>query len=104
DPFWTAWIDGDASWLRLKATADVVPFPPGFLDLERRALGEHAFNREYLGIPGGANASPFTWELYEWAIKGHVPLVPPGAAFNPPAQEQGVPVANPFRAHNVRAA
>jgi hypothetical protein len=102
DPFWTAWVDQDPSWIRLKATADVVLFSPEFLEQERRALGEHAFNREYLGIPGGGHASPFTWELYERAIHGHVPLVPPGAAFNPPMQEQGVPVANPFRGHNVR--
>jgi hypothetical protein len=104
DPFWTAWSDDDPSWIRLKATADVVPFPPEFLAQERRALGEHAFNREYLGIPGGANAGPFIWELYERATQRQPPLVPPGPAFNPPAHEQGVPVANPFRAHNARVA
>jgi hypothetical protein len=102
DPFWTAWIDGDPSWLRIKATADVVPFAPEFLEQERRALGEHVFNREYLGIPGGGQASPFTWDLYERATHGHVPLVPPGPAFAPPAPAPGVPVANPFRTHKVR--
>jgi terminase large subunit-like protein len=101
DPFWTAWVDEDPSWIRLKATADVVEFPPEFLTQERRALGEHAFNREYLGIPGGGQASPFTWELYERATQGRVPLVPAGPAFNPSAPERGVPVANPFRSHRA---
>jgi hypothetical protein len=82
DPFWTAWTDEHPSWIRLKATADVVSFPAEFLEQERRALGEHAFNREYLGVPGGGEASPFTWELYERATHGHVPLVPAGPAFN----------------------
>ncbi len=101
DPFWTAWVDQDPSWIRLKATADIVPFPGEFLEQERRALGEHDFKREYLGIPGSGQASPFTWELYERATQGHVPLVPPGPAFAPPAQERGVPVANPFRSYRV---
>ena len=101
DPFWTAWTDDHPSWLRLKATADVVPFAAEFLEQERRALGEHAFNREYLGIPGGDHASPFTWELYERATHGHVPLVPPGPAFAPPLQERGVSVENPFRSYRA---
>jgi terminase large subunit-like protein len=101
DPFWTAWIDDDPSWLRLKATADVVEFRAEFLEQERHALGERAFNREYLGVPGGGEASPFTWELYERATHGHVPLVPAGPAFAPPAPERGVPVANPFRSHSA---
>ena len=68
DPFWTAWSDDDPSWLRLKATADVPGlFEPAYLEQERRALGEHNFNREYLGIPIGATASPFGWDLYERA-------------------------------------
>jgi hypothetical protein len=61
------------------------------------ALGEHEFKREYLGIPLGAQASPFTWELYEGATQVHVPLVPPGPAFGPPVQERAVPVPNPFQ-------
>ena len=60
------------------------------------ALGEHNFKREYLGIPVGAEASPFSWDLYERATRIHAPLVPAGPAFAPPA-EQSVPVANPFR-------
>ena len=49
------------------------------------ALGglPYAFNREYLGIPGGKSASPFTWELYEQATQVYVPLVRPGPAFLP---------------------
>ena len=87
DPFWTAWADDDPSWLRLKATADVPGlFPPEYLEQERRALGEHDFSREYLGIPVGATASPFGWDLYERATRIHVPLVPPGPAFGPPPE------------------
>jgi hypothetical protein len=97
DPFWLAWDSDDPSWIRLKATADIVPFDPEFLEKERRALGEEAFKREYLGIPLGGQASLFTWELYERATQMHVPLVPPGPAFGPPVQERGVPIANPFK-------
>jgi len=67
DPFWMAWDSDDSSWIRLKATADTVHYDPEFLEKERRALGEDGFKREYLGIPLGGQASPFTWELYERA-------------------------------------
>jgi hypothetical protein len=99
DPFWTAWANDDPSFIRIKATADSTGalFAPGFLEQERRALGEHAFNREYLGIPGGAAASPFTWELYEQAIYIHVPKVPPGSAFAPPPEPPAKSLANPFQ-------
>ena len=98
DPFWTAGIDDDPSWLRLKATADIPGlFVPEFLEQERRALGEHDFNREYLGIPMGAHASLFNWDMYERATRVHMPLVPPGPGFRPPAEESGVPMANPFQ-------
>jgi hypothetical protein len=98
DPFWTAWSDDDPSWLRLKATADVPgTIAPAHLEQERRQLGEHDFNREYLGIPGGAQASPFGWDLYERATRIHVPLVPQGPAFGPPPEAQAVPIANPFQ-------
>ncbi len=96
DPFWTAWASDDPSWIRLKATAEAGIFPEKFLADERRALGEEAFKREYLGIPMGGQASPFTWELYERATEVHAPLVPPGPAFGPPA-ERAVPVTNPFQ-------
>jgi terminase large subunit-like protein len=98
DPFWTAWSDGDPDWIRLKATAETGPFTPAFLEKERRAYGDHAFNREYYGIPLGGHASPFTWELYERAIWSSTPLVPAGPAFAPPPAAQGVPAENPFRA------
>src|SRR5262249_4969574 len=97
DPFWTAWTDDDQSWIRLKATADTVHYDPKFLEQERRSPGEDAFKREYFGVPLGAQASPFTWELYERATQVHVPLVPPGWAFGRPVQERGVPIANPFK-------
>ena len=97
DPFWMAWAGDDQSWIRLKATADTVHYDPTFLEQERRSLGEDDFKREYFGVPLGAQASPFTWELYEHATQVHVPLVPPGPAFGPPAQERGVPIANPFK-------
>ena len=99
DPFWTAWASDNPTWMRLKATADTDAslFAPGFLEEERRTLGEHAFNREYLGIPGGAEASPFTWDYFERATRIHVPKVPPGPAFRPAVQTQPVPIANPFR-------
>jgi len=99
DPFWTAWRSDDPSWIRLQATADSdsTLFAPGFLEQERRAMGEHDFQREYLGIPGGGQASPFTLELYERATRSHVPKVPPGPAFAPPPAAPAVPVANPFR-------
>jgi hypothetical protein len=98
DPFWTAWANDDPSWLRLKATADIdaTPFAAGFLEQERRELGEADFKREYLGIPAGSHTSPFTWELYERATHIHVPVVPPGPVFTP-SQAPPVPVANPFQ-------
>jgi hypothetical protein len=99
DPFWTVWADEDPSWIRLKATADVPGlFSPEFLERERRALGEDNFKREYLGVPIGAGASLFGWDLYERATQILVPLVPAGPAFGPPPQELAVPVANPFQA------
>jgi hypothetical protein len=100
DPFWTAWADEDPSWIRLRATADTVTiFSKEFLERERRALGENGFKREYLGIPGGGEASPFGQELYERATQIIVPLVPAGPDFRPRAEEAATPMANPFRRH-----
>ncbi len=98
DPFWTVWSNEDPSWIRLKATADVPGlFQAEFLQQECRALGEDSFKREYLGIPIGAGASLFGWNLYDRATRIHVPLVPAGPAFGPPPREMPVPVANPFQ-------
>ena len=99
DPFWTAWASDDPSFIRIKATADSTGalFAPGFLEQERRALGEHVFKREYLGIPGGEAESPFTWDLYEQAIYIHVPKAPPGPAFAPPPEPKPRPLPNPFQ-------
>src|SRR5262249_24595051 len=63
DPFWMAWDSDDPSWIRLKATADTVHYDQEFLEQELRSLGEDAFKREYFGVPLGAQASPFAWEL-----------------------------------------
>lgn len=102
DPFWIAWAGDDPSWIRLQATADMpgAPFDQRFLQQERQQLGEHGFKREYLGIPGGSEASPFTWELYEQATKIHVPLAPAGLAFRGLPPPPAVPLANPFRQLN----
>jgi len=85
DPFWTAWSDEDDMWLRLKATADSPdpPFTAEFLEQQKRTLGEEAYNREYLGIPGGGQGALFTWDLYDRATQIHRPLVSPGRAFGP---------------------
>jgi hypothetical protein len=98
DPFWTVWDNDDPSWLRLRATAEIPGlFDPQFLEQERRALGEHDFNREYLGIPMGAHSSLFNWDMYDRATRVEVPLVPAGSAFRPPSEQAGVPFANPFK-------
>jgi hypothetical protein len=99
DPFWTAWTNEDPSWIKLQATVDTdaALFTKAFLDQERHALGEHVFKREYLGIPGGNEASPFTWDLFEQATQIHTPLVPAGPAFGPPPPQPAVPLANPFQ-------
>jgi hypothetical protein len=104
DPFWTAWASDDPSWMRLRATAEI----PGlldaeFLDKERLNMGEHKYKREYLGIPGGGEANPFTWDLYQRATRIRTPLVPAGTAFAPSA-EQSVPGVNPFRHLQINGA
>ena len=98
DPFWTAWSSDDPSWIRLKATTDVVDIlDKAFLERERNTMGDAVFEREYLGIPGGGLASPFTWELYDQAIASHTPLVPPGPAFRPKLPQPAVAMQNPFQ-------
>ena len=78
DPFWQAWASDDPTWIRLKATVDVVDtLDKVFLENERRNMGEAKFKREYLGIPGGSLASPFTWDLYR---AGYLRSHPAGTA------------------------
>ena len=96
DPFWSAWANDNPSWLRLRATAETEGlFSPEFLEQQRIEL-KGDFDREYLGIPSGAQASPFGWDLYERATLIQAPLVPAGPAFAP-ANDQSVPIVNPFR-------
>jgi Terminase large subunit, T4likevirus-type, N-terminal len=98
DPFWTALSSEDPTWIRLRATADVNPiYTKEYLEQERLAHGETAFKREYLGIPTGAGTSPFTWELFERAMRSHTPIVAPGPAFCPPQQDRPTPAENPFQ-------
>jgi hypothetical protein len=98
DPFWLAWTSEDQSWIRLKATADQIDtFSEQFLATERSSLGEAAFKREYLGIPAADQASPFTWDLYERATQVRTPKMPPGRAFQPPADAAPVAIPNPFQ-------
>jgi hypothetical protein len=98
DPFWTAWTNDNSSWMRLQATADVPGlYAPEFLENERRELGEKYFKQEYLGIPGGGEGSPFSWELYERATRIHIPLVLPGSSFQPPPESAAIPIPNPFQ-------
>jgi terminase large subunit-like protein len=106
DPFWNAWTNDDDTWIRLKATVDMDPtlFPAEYLEQERKALGEHAFKREYLGIPVSGAASPFTWELYQRVTDLRAPLMPPGPAFGPPSQPPPVPAPNPFRNPRLKEA
>lgn len=106
DPFWRAWASDDPSLIRLQATADTdnTLFAPGFLEQERRAMGEHDFQREYLGVPGGGQASPFTWELFDRATRIHVPKSPPGPAFRPPPEPPALPLKNPFKEPQISGA
>jgi Terminase large subunit, T4likevirus-type, N-terminal len=104
DPFWTVWAGDDPSWIRLKATAETVTFfSQEFLEQQRRLLGEHNFQREYNGIPGGGEASPFSWELFERATRVHVPVVRAGRAFGPALEDvSGWPGFKPLIiAHDV---
>jgi hypothetical protein len=98
DPFWQAWDSEDPSWIRLKATVGMegVELDPVFLERERKAFGEEAYKREYLGIPSGGGASPFTWDLYEQATRPYAPLIPAGPAWAPAPSPAGVPGPNPF--------
>ena len=74
DPFWSVWENDDPSWTRIRATIDVEPnlIAPEVLERARRQLSADDFKREYLGVPAGAQVSPFTCELYERATQTQV--------------------------------
>ena len=74
DPFWTVWASDDPSWTHIKATVDVAPnlIAADVLERARRQLSEDDFKREYRGIPGGSQVSPFTFDLYERATQSPV--------------------------------
>ena len=79
-----------------------MPFTQQFLEEQRQILGEPDYNQEYLGIPGGGNASPFTWDQYERATGVHAPLVPPGPAFaRVPDDPAHWPIKYPVITHDV---
>ncbi|WP_407179680.1 terminase large subunit domain-containing protein [Bradyrhizobium sp. STM 3562] len=106
DPFWTVWSNGDPSWLRLKATAELCGlYSEEQLAQEMRTLGEIAFKREYLGIPGGGGVSPFGWELYDRATRTLASLVPGAPIFNSrkysPDDVNSWPLYKPIIAHDV---
>jgi hypothetical protein len=88
DPFWNVWAGDDPSWIRIQATADQIGlYSAAYLDQQRMTLGETAFNKEYLGIPGGASVSPFDWGLYQRAAQVHIPLSSAGSIVPiPPAE------------------
>ena len=57
--------------LRFQVTVDREPtlYDAAYLAKERRALGEAAYKREFLGIPAAGQVSPFEWQLYERATQ-----------------------------------
>jgi terminase large subunit-like protein len=69
DPFWSAWETAGEKVMRIQVTVDVDPtlYSQDFLEAERRAMGDERYKREYLGIPVGGEASPFTWEYFDAA-------------------------------------
>src|SRR5262245_13874463 len=69
DPFWSTWEN--ESWTRIRATIDVEPdlIRKEVLEKARGQLSADDFKREYLGVPAGAQVSPFTPELYECATQ-----------------------------------
>jgi hypothetical protein len=69
------WGSDDSSWKRISATIDIEPdlIAPQVIERARQQLNEDDFKREYLGIPAGAQVSPFKYELYERATLAPVP-------------------------------
>src|SRR6516162_8701801 len=107
DPFWTAWTNEDADWVRFKMTADMpdCPLSPEQIEKERVALSDAEFKREYLGIPAGGVVSPFGWELYDRATRVHAPSRRNGPLFGSrPYNDTDVaswPLFKPIIAHDV---
>ena len=71
DPFWSVWSSDDPTWIKIQATVDVEPtlIALDVLERARRQLTADDFKREYLGVPGGTQVSPFTIDLYERATQ-----------------------------------
>ena len=84
DPFWTVWADDDPSWMRLKATADIpgLFFPENSWSKSAARWANMISSANISAFPMGAQASPFSWDLYERATQIHAPLVPPGRPFD----------------------
>ncbi len=106
DPFWAVWSNQDRSWMRLKATADVPGlYSEDYLAQQLRTLGEVSYAREYLGVPMGTHTSPFTWPLYDRAVRVHTPLVASNPVFDGKTYNAGDvmswPLYKPIIAHDV---
>jgi len=71
DPFWSVWSGDDPTWIKIQATVDVEPslIAADVVERARRQLTADDFKREYLGVPGGTQVSPFTFDLYERATQ-----------------------------------
>ena len=107
DPFWTAWTNEGADWVRFKMTADMpdCPLLPEQIEKERVALSDAEFKREYLGIPAGGVVSPFGWELYDRATRVHAPTLQNGPRFGSRLYNHtdvaSWPLYKPIIAHDV---
>ena len=78
------------SWLRLKATAEIrASLTRNFWRRSAARSVNMISSANISAFPGGGAASLFTWDMYERATRVHVPLVRPGAAFDPPVQAPG---------------
>ena len=67
--FHDAWARGGAAWERIRATAYECPrIEPGFLEEERRTMGERCFQQEYLCEFTDAVGSAFSSDAVERAM------------------------------------
>ena len=107
DPFWTAWTNEDADWIRFQMTADMpdCPLSSEQIEKERSVLSDAEFKREYLGIPAGGVVSPFGWELYDRATRVHAPCLRNGPLFGSrlynDTDVRSWPLYKPIIAHDV---